>query len=555
MKYISFLIFFLSVIPICSSQSQGNYATAKQGNVWYFGNGAGLDFNSGTPSVIGNNGFANYSQEGSAVACDASGSILFYTDGSNIYNSNHAIMTNGSGLNSHYSTTQSAQIIPRPGSTVEYYVFHLEDTYSPTPSRNGELYYSIVDISANGGLGAVTSKNNLMHGGSQHVEGMDVAYHANDTDIWLITHAKGNSTFYIDLITSGGITSSTQSIGGNFSSFGGLGAFRFSPDGSKFASINNNLSRTEVFNFNDATGTLSSRKKVNNYTSFNAYGVAFSENGNTLYVSGNRSSGSIYGILYQYDLTAGSAANIQATQTEIANGASGFVRFSGLRLGPDDKIYVTHFLSSSNSLSVINNPNNTGAACNLNLYSINLGTGTGRNVPEYFIPVENPLPIELVAFNATCNNGDAYLTWETASETNNDYFEIQYTENGMSYEIIGYVDGAGTSLQSNYYHFEIDPRYANGYFRLNQVDFDGSQTYSGIIHSNCASNDIQLHMSGDIIWVTADKPVINVEIRDVMGRILYNGAGPFISLETYSSGKYIIRASTQNQTQLFRILK
>ncbi len=394
------------------SQSQGQFSTAQEGNVWYFGTGAGLDFNSGTPVPLSNNGYSTTSQEGAAVACDANGDILFYTDGTDIYDMTHNIMSNGAGINGHYSTTQSAQIFPMPGSTTEYYVFHLEDKYSPDPSRNGELYYSIVDITANGGLGAVTTKNILMHGGIAHMEGMDVVYHANDTDIWLITHGIGNDVFYIDLITSTGITNSTQSIGANTSTAGGLGMYRFSPDGSLFAFINNGQDRAEIFSFDDANGTLSNRKKVNTWSSYTAYGVAFSADGTKLYVSGNNANGNIYGRLYQYDVTAGTAANIQATETLISSGTGPFTRYSGLRLGPDDKIYLTHFLSGNGSLSVINSPNNAGSGCGFSQYSLNLGNETGRNVPEYFIPLTT-CPISITSSATTdenCSNADGSIT-------------------------------------------------------------------------------------------------------------------------------------------------
>src|SRR4030095_5377101 len=80
-------------------------------NIWYFGSNAGLDFNGGSPIAI-SNGQTN-TTEGTAVMCDASGNLLFYTDGITVWNKNHSVMSNGSGLHGGYSSSQSALIIPQ----------------------------------------------------------------------------------------------------------------------------------------------------------------------------------------------------------------------------------------------------------------------------------------------------------------------------------------------------------------------------------------------------------------------------------------------------------
>tara|TARA_B110000858_G_C17785847_1_gene467253 strand:- start:1544 stop:1972 length:429 start_codon:yes stop_codon:yes gene_type:complete len=120
----------------------------KEGNIWYFGENAGLDFNNGSPVAL-TDGMLNTS-EGCASICDANGNLLFYTDGMLVYNKNHGIMPNGTGLLGHSSSTQSAIIVKKPMSNNLYYIFTVDDIFN---TNGGAVTYSIVDMSLDGGLG------------------------------------------------------------------------------------------------------------------------------------------------------------------------------------------------------------------------------------------------------------------------------------------------------------------------------------------------------------------------------------------------------------------
>ena len=90
-------------------------ATAQgQGNIWYFGNYAGLDFNSGSPVVLNNSAMSAF--EGCSSIADENGNLLFYTDGMTVWNMNHQVMYNGTGLYGNSSSTQSGVIVPLPGN-------------------------------------------------------------------------------------------------------------------------------------------------------------------------------------------------------------------------------------------------------------------------------------------------------------------------------------------------------------------------------------------------------------------------------------------------------
>lgn len=101
------------------------------------------------------------------------------------------------------------------------------------------------------------------------------------------------------------------------------------------------------------------------------------------------------------------------------------------------------------------------------------------------------LPVELLYFNAEPKGESVYCTWETASETNNDYFEVERSYDGTEFITLGIVNGFGhgTSTSTRYYSFpDNDPCKTNRYYRLKQVDIDGRFSYSDIVAINCSDN-------------------------------------------------------------------
>ena len=121
------LILLLFLLPTISFSQ-------KEAAIWYFGQYAGLDFNSGSPVVLTNGQLNTF--EGCATISDGTGALLFYTDGVTVWDRSHTIMPNGRRLLGDTSSTQSAIIIPRPNNTEQYYIFTVDD--NPTGfSSNG----------------------------------------------------------------------------------------------------------------------------------------------------------------------------------------------------------------------------------------------------------------------------------------------------------------------------------------------------------------------------------------------------------------------------------
>jgi hypothetical protein len=118
----------------------------NQANNWYFGNHAAITFNSGSPVALTD--CAMETEEGCSTISDTDGNLLFYTDGVTIWNKNHVVMLNGTGLLGNWSATQSSVVIPKPGSSRYYYLFTV-----PAYSQTGGVCYSLIDMQLDGGLG------------------------------------------------------------------------------------------------------------------------------------------------------------------------------------------------------------------------------------------------------------------------------------------------------------------------------------------------------------------------------------------------------------------
>jgi hypothetical protein len=90
----------------------------------------------------------------------------------------------------------------------------------------------------------------------------------------------------------------------------------------------------------------------------------------------------------------------------------------------------------------------------------------------------DPLPIQLTSFNVACNNDVAVMSWTSATEINNAYYTVERTADGITYEIVATVKGAGnSSMPLNYSVTDYDPLPGTSYYRLSQTDLDGKTTH------------------------------------------------------------------------------
>jgi len=101
-----------------------------------------------------------------------------------------------------------------------------------------------------------------------------------------------------------------------------------------------------------------------------------------------------------------------------------------------------------------------------------------------------PLPVELLSFTAECQTNIVKIDWMTQTEINNDYFVVEKSFDGLSFFELSTVQGAGNFSMAKYYSV-VDPNPSIGvnYYRLKQVDFDGTTTFHKIVSSSCGVDD------------------------------------------------------------------
>jgi len=337
--------------------------------IWYFGNGAGLDFRQNPPTPLHDGKMTT--TEGGTSICDAKGDLLFYTDGIRVWNKKHEIMNGGVDLFGNPSATQSGVVVPIPSQKDKYYVF----TVDAEAGAHG-VCYSIIDMKEGEGLGAVVEKNISIF--APTTEKITAVSHANGKDIWILAHAWNSDAFHVYLLTEKGLEKKPliNRIGAMHEGDPGntIGCMKASPDGKKLAVAIKTIGSIELFDFSTLTGKVSNPIRFEFGENALMYGVEFSSDNTKLYVTAGSAQE-----LYQINLGAGATDKIIASKTLIArNGA-----WSGcLQLAPNGKIYASVY--GAPYLGVIHYPNRAGKACEYVEKGISLGGKKAQlNLPTF----------------------------------------------------------------------------------------------------------------------------------------------------------------------------
>lgn len=386
--------FLLSLLVLICA----NIYSQKESTYWYFGDGAGLDFSSGSPVAITNSQM--FASEGCAAISDCNGDLLFYSNGVDIWNRNHQAMQNGNGLLGDVSSAQGVVIVPKPNENNIYYIFTIDDK----AGDNG-LRYSKIDMSLNSGNGAVvlSEKNILLD--DQTTERLAVVGHANGQDFWVIAHDWNSSHFQSYLINSSGVNTPIVSAIG--ASYGGhpdnaIGCIKVSPNGSRLAisKISPDEERfVQVFDFDNSTGLLSNSVFINGVFYGDGlsgtYGLEFSPDSDLLYVSDIKTEEGLSRV-HQFNISLDSPLEIINSDVILytGNGVLG-----SLQMALNGKIYISQ-LNSSN-LHSIENPNVIGEESNFIYDSISLnGAQSYYGLPQFIF---NDLSFQIDDVQETCS--------------------------------------------------------------------------------------------------------------------------------------------------------
>ena len=181
-----------------------------------------------------------------------------------------------------------------------------------------------------------------------------------------------------------------------------------------------------------------------------------------------------------------------------------------------------------------------------------------------------PLPVTMSSFVNTCVDGKTLLKWTTETETNNDYFAIEKSDEKFQFYEIGRVSGNGNSNVTNSYSF-VDDFYNDktAYYRIKQVDYNGEFMYHRIIASSCFKDEFEvvnqqlMANSLDLIINSVQDEKILVQLFDIHGKLIVESSEQLklgnnkITLDNFNinSGIYLVNLVGEihhYQNKLFR---
>ncbi|MFZ7115838.1 MAG: T9SS type A sorting domain-containing protein [Bacteroidota bacterium] len=361
-------------------------------NRWVFGysccagnfGATDLDFNSGAVNIVLKQRYMDF-YETNGIISDQNGNLLFASNGIYVANALDDTMLNGTGINPSAYTTimisnglalpQGNIVIPFPDDSTKYYLFHETIDYLSNINVSLYLYYSVIDMTLDGGLGAVVQKNTILLTDSLIPGRLTACKHANGRDWWLVVHQYNSGMVYKYLVTPQGISNPVNqdlftardiSFGQNL----------FSPQGDKFAYYEpyNDL---DIFSFDRCTGDFSNFTHIDINDSAGIGGAAFSASGRYLYISS-------LNYIYQFDVQS---SNIDSSKVVV--GVYDGYQEQGLyqnfylsALAPDGKIYI-NCGDGSKYFHVINSPDSAGLACNFVQRGLPLPRWNAFTIPNY----------------------------------------------------------------------------------------------------------------------------------------------------------------------------
>ena len=413
----------------------GTYTTHGKGRLL-------LDSNSVT--VIGENRKMPF-EDTQANISDENGNLLISTNGCWIADATGDTMQNGSGLNPNTFTNDFCNVVPfglpilygniilpYPNNPDKYILFHQTGNYNASYLISTELYYSEIDLSLNGGLGAVTSKNqNILN--DYIMGGLAACKHANGRDWWVFALRDASTLIHEFLLDSTGITyMGTQNLGFPAPiSQGNATQPAFSPDGTKFVygtgrggGASTAFHDVRLFNFDRCSGNFTALEYIALNDSAFGFGLAFSSDSKYLYNSS-------FNRIYQFNTDT---SNIAASKTTVAVNDGYYSPvppyqsdFWLMYLAANGKIYI----SSGNGvvdLHYINFPDSAGMACSVQQHALHLpcfNVGSVPNHPNYYLGCDTTSGCPCLV-NTGINEIEHDFKLKILPNPNNGNFRIMY---------------------------------------------------------------------------------------------------------------------------------
>ncbi len=331
---------------------------------WYFANHCGLNFNSGAPQVLHDSPINTIF--GNATISDSLGDLLFYTADGRVYNKNHVIMQNGSDL--QWPGVYGRAIVKWPGQNDLYFILNARH-----PQIYLGFYYSLVDMSLDSGLGAITEKNIAVSSGSDAAGRIALVRKAHSDAVWVITRKFSEDALAAYLIDYNGFNPNPilSPMPDRSPSIVSWGPLKVSYDSKYILSSYSNHKNIEISQFNSITGSANYLYTISDPggVPFTLAGMEYSPDSKYLYVSYNK-PGEI-NCIYQFDMHyIEDETAFNSSAVYLGDGPA-----MGMQLARDGKIYCMS--ENNNYIGIIHQPWEKGADCNYQASAIDMSPGDG----------------------------------------------------------------------------------------------------------------------------------------------------------------------------------
>ena len=369
-------------------------------NFWYFGQNAGINF---TPQATALDDGQMIAPENTSTVSDRNGDLLFYTNGSTIWNRDHEVMINGTDIGGDSTVTNGAMIVPVTNvtaageqSAIIFYVFTSDRVYG---DYTYDMRYSIVDIRLDSARGEVIVKDQPLFRNS--TERMTASGFGNGTT-WMVGHEYGNNTFRAYQVGNQGIATPTVTSEGSQHFYDderkGRGYMKLANGELVGVALPGDDNFLEIFEF-DSIGRVRNGLTIDIEEPAPSviYGVEFSSDGRKVYVTTNNGNSK----LIQYSLdslgTDNQEADIRATKNVVYAGGE---ELGAIQTGPDRQVYVA--VNGLQSLGVINGPTADNPTFSPSAFPLLAGTSSLLGLPNFVQIVTNPPQSPGIAFANTC---------------------------------------------------------------------------------------------------------------------------------------------------------
>jgi hypothetical protein len=367
--------------------------------------------------------------------------------------------------------------LPFPNDSTKYYLFHQrrdQDSVLSYPTR--KLMFSVINSKLDDGTGGVISRNQIIAEDHFSLGGIKACKHGNGRDWWIIAPKAGRQAYHAVKVTPNGVEKSIfQKLNDDeFDIYDGSGGLNvFSPDGSIFVRSTNSDPGTFIMKFDRCTGKMSDIVNIK-YKWEACSGVAISPNSRYLYVTARR-------WLYQYDLQADDIQKSQVLIDTFDGYKSWFgvsTNFCKIALAPNGKIYISS-LSSTESMHVINNPDEAGKACNFVQRGFPLKAllySALPNFPNYNLGAKKGSPCE----NDLSTSTEIYVPNKIHIFPNpaQDYLNIslrEYYEKLVIYDVNGKeLQKITTNREESHYKIDIS-HFLSGIYFISGISPNGKK--------------------------------------------------------------------------------